>query len=130
VTYRKTIVCFLVIFFIFLAFSIFFFVAVSNVVEVRRQYYAPQNSNCTIGTSCNVSFTIPFTMTQPVYFMYELGTRSTTQATSIKTTEGTSKARATTNWLETMSLCPKRRAATPSSLIPIWANYKAGMGRY
>lgn len=72
-TYRGTLICFLAISLIFLALSIFFFVAVAGVVEVRQQYYSTSNSDCLLNTQCAVSFQVDKAMAAPVYLMYELG---------------------------------------------------------
>jgi hypothetical protein len=46
VTYHKTIICFFIVFFLFLGFSIFFFIEISQVVEVKQQYYSTEGNTC------------------------------------------------------------------------------------
>jgi hypothetical protein len=83
---------------LFLTLSIYFFVDVSKVVEVRQKYYSTSANPCLMGMSCDVRFSISEHMSSPIYFMYELGTSPLIEATSTRITGDTSKARTTTNW--------------------------------
>lgn len=63
----------MIIFFIFIGFSIFFFIEVSQVIEIKKKYYSPSDTSCNIGDTCTVTFKVTKYMEQPIYFMYELG---------------------------------------------------------
>lgn len=60
----------MIIFFIFIGFSIFFFIEVSQVIEIKKKYYSPSDTSCSIGDTCTVSFRVTKDMEQPIYFMY------------------------------------------------------------
>ena len=57
VTFYKTTICFFSLFIITLALSIFLYVEISTVKEIRKEYYTPSGS-CSINTTCTVTIEI------------------------------------------------------------------------
>lgn len=116
-TFRKTIVCFSVIFVIFLGLSIFLYVEVSKVKEVSLLYYDPDHNSCNLNSVCEVSVTLPEEMQAPVYLMYYLSKSTPIQPIFTRTRRGTFKARTITSWQVKRDQCRQYHFKLRSALM-------------
>ena len=136
-SFCKTTVCFLLLFLLFLALSIFLFAEVSTVVVESVMYYEEGSSACSSVTDpvtnittngCSASIEVDDHMVAPIYVMYQVGILLIIKTTSTRTSAPTFSPKTATSSPGTKYRKLRPSPVTPSFPTQKWPRPTAGTG--